>query len=126
MREVFLLDRTAFEEYIVDHYGVTAEYPWMRTPTHAVYRHQHNSKWFAVVMQLPRRVLGMEGDAAVDVVNLKCDPLLMGSLLREEGIHRGYHMNKAHWITVRLDGSVDDARVHWLLDMSYDLTARQK
>lgn len=120
------MSRTVFERYITDTYGVTAEYPWLRTPTHAVYRHPDNKKWFAVVMELPQKVLGVQGEDTVAVVNLKCDTKLIGSLIGESGIFRAYHMNKEHWITVSLDESVDDEKMHWLLDMSYDLTARHK
>ena len=34
---------------------------------------------------------------------------------------RRYHMNKQHWITILLDGSVSEAKVLDFLDMSYDL-----
>ena len=37
------------------------------------------------------------------------------------GIMPGYHMNKEHWISVVLDGSVGDGKTLDFLDMSYDL-----
>jgi predicted DNA-binding protein (MmcQ/YjbR family) len=55
-------------------------------------------------------------------VNLKCDPERAVQLREEhEGIRPGYHMNKKHWNTVRMDGSVKDALVVELLDHSYAL-----
>ena len=33
-----------------------------------------------------------------------------------------YHMSKAHWLTVALDGTTDEDKIKFLLDMSYDLT----
>lgn len=55
-------------------------------------------------------------------VNLKCDPGRAVQLREEhEGILPGYHMNKKHWNTVRMDGSVKDALVVELLDHSYAL-----
>ena len=36
----------------------------------------------------------MPGDESIDVVNLKCDPLLIGSLRSEPGFFPAYHMNK--------------------------------
>ncbi len=55
-------------------------------------------------------------------VNLKCDPE-KAVLLRERysGVLPGYHMNKRHWNTVLMDGSVDDPLVITLVDHSYDL-----
>jgi predicted DNA-binding protein (MmcQ/YjbR family) len=42
----------------------------------------------------------------------------------EPGIVPGWHMNKAHWITVALDGTVEDEKIRILLDMSYELTKK--
>jgi predicted DNA-binding protein (MmcQ/YjbR family) len=55
-------------------------------------------------------------------VSLKCDPdLAVGLRGRYAGITPGYHLNKRHWNTVTLDGSVPDEEVLELLDHSYDL-----
>ncbi len=115
-----------FEKHILDTYGVSAEHPWPEYPHHAVFRHQNNRKWFAVMMRLPAEKIGLPSGGEVDVVNLKCDPLLLGSLLLENGIHRAYHMNKNHWITVRLDGSLPMEKIGWLLDLSFDLTNKKR
>ena len=55
-------------------------------------------------------------------VNLKCDPE-RSTELREQyhGITGGYHMNKKHWNTIMMDGSVPDPLVKELIDHSYDL-----
>ncbi len=103
-------------------YNANAEHLWQKYPSFAVYRHKKGRKWFAVIMELPRVKLGLSGEGTVNVVNLKCDPLLIGSLLQEKGIIRGYHMNKTHWITVLLDGTVHDDKIKWLLDISFKLT----
>ncbi|MBQ2677270.1 MAG: MmcQ/YjbR family DNA-binding protein [Clostridia bacterium] len=116
------MNRQTLDKYISQNYNTLAEYPWPKYPDYAVYRHQSNRKWFAVVMGLPKSKLGLSGDGIIDVVNLKCDPLLIGSLLNDEGIYPGYHMNKSYWITLCLDGSVDADKVKWLLDLSFDLT----
>lgn len=55
-------------------------------------------------------------------INLKCDPE-KAIELREQfpAVQPGYHMNKSHWNTIVMDGSVPDALVReWILD-SYDL-----
>lgn len=80
-------------------------------------------KWFALIMDIPRNKLGLQGNEQIDVVNLKCDPLLIGSLRQETGFFSAYHMNKASWITVALDGTVSDDKLKLLLDMSYEATA---
>jgi len=120
------LDRATFDKYIEKTYGVNSEFPWMQYPSFAVYRHGHNQKWFAVVMTLPKSKFGLSDDQTIDVVNLKCDPIMTGSLCKESGIYPAYHMNKAYWISVFLDGSVEDDKLTWLLDLSYDLTSKRK
>jgi predicted DNA-binding protein (MmcQ/YjbR family) len=55
-------------------------------------------------------------------VSLKCDPDLAADLRRRyAGITAGYHLNKRHWNTVALDGSVPEDEVLELTDHSYDL-----
>jgi len=58
-------------------------------------------------------------------VNLKCDPEDAVRLRADhEGlIVPGWHMNKRHWISVILDGSMDDADIRMLIEDSYRLTA---
>ena len=55
-------------------------------------------------------------------VSLKCDPDLAAVLRdRHAGITPGYHLNKRHWNTVTLNGSVPDEELLELIDHSYDL-----
>lgn len=55
-------------------------------------------------------------------VSLKCDPETALELrARYAGITPGYHLNKRHWNTVSLDGSVPDRQVLELIDHSYEL-----
>jgi len=55
-------------------------------------------------------------------VSLKCDPHLAAGLrARYDAITPGYHLNKRHWNTVALDGSVPDEELLELIDHSYEL-----
>ncbi|MCW8125144.1 MmcQ/YjbR family DNA-binding protein [Microbulbifer halophilus] len=67
--------------------------------------------------------LGIENDLAR--TNLKCDPG-EAQALRDifTGVLPGYHMNKKHWNTVLLDGSVPDYEVERMVDQSYGLVVR--
>ncbi len=52
-------------------------------------------------------------------VNLKCDPERALELRdRHEAVLPGYHMNKRHWNTVLLDGSLPAALVREMIDHS--------
>lgn len=99
------MDRKGLEQLIFDTYSVEPDYPWMDTPESAVFRHAANRKWFALVTTVSKSKLGLPGQQPVDIVNLKCDPILIGSLQAEPGFYPAYHMNKENWITAALDGS---------------------
>ncbi len=55
-------------------------------------------------------------------LNLKCDPDRAAALREQyECIQPGYHMNKRHWNTVILDGTLGDRELSFLIDHSYEL-----
>ena len=116
------MNREELEAYILNHYSTEPDYPWADTPRAAVFRHAGNRKWFALVMEVPRDKLGLAGTEQLDIVNFKCDPILISSLHGEPGIFPAYHMNKSSWITAALDGSVQTETIELLLDVSYELT----
>lgn len=117
------MNKTELQKHIAEAYSTAPDFPWESTPDAAVYRHENNRKWFALVMTIPKARLGIRSDGMIDIVNLKCDPLLVGSLRSEPGIFPAYHMNKDKWLSVALDGSADDEQIKMLLDMSFELTA---
>ena len=119
------MTRQEIEKYILKTYGSVAEYPWITAPRYAVYRHADNRKWFAVVMDIPKRKLGIDPDEIVDIMNVKCDPILVASLVNEKGFYPAYHMVKGKWITIMLD-SVDAEQIKWLLGMSFELTKKEE
>lgn len=120
------MNRQEFEKYILDTYGVKPEYPWIKYPKFAVFRHESNNKWFAVIMTIDKRKIGLKGDGQIDVVNLKCDANLVPSMWEQDGIFPAYHMNKEHWLTVALDGSALKDNLKFLLALSFDLTDKKK
>ena len=105
-------------------YGVEPDYPW--ADENAVLRHRDNNKWFALVMEVGREKLGMDGDGTAEIINLKCQPALIGSLRERDGFHPAYHMNKDQWLSVRLDGSVADDELKSLIDLSFELTQKKQ
>jgi len=118
------MNRTGLETYISETFGATGERLFAKYPSFRVFRHLGSRKWFAVIMDIPRKNLGLPGDGEISVVNLKCDPILIGSFREESGIFAAWHMNKAHWLSVALDGTASDESLLFLLDMSYELTKK--
>ena len=117
------MNRAELIAYIAEQYGVTPDSPWADSPEYEVFRHGGSKKWFALIMNIPRAKLDPAGEGNIDVVNLKCDTTLIGSLTRERGVFPAWHMSKTHWITVALDGSADADLIKMLLDASFFLTA---
>jgi predicted DNA-binding protein (MmcQ/YjbR family) len=69
-------------------------------------------------------LVALDGDPGS--VSLKCDPgLAMEWRARYPAVTPGYHLNKRHWNTIRLDGSVDDDELREMIDHSYDLVVRR-
>jgi predicted DNA-binding protein (MmcQ/YjbR family) len=55
------------------------------------------------------------------MMNLKCDPGLAADLReRYEAVRPGYHMNKTHWNTIDLDGTVPPQELRTMIDHSYE------
>ena len=64
-------------------------------------------------------LVNLDGELSI---NLKCDPALAIELReRYSSVQPGYHMNKIHWNTINLDGTVPDKLVFSWIDHSYDL-----
>jgi predicted DNA-binding protein (MmcQ/YjbR family) len=99
----------SYEDYPFDR--VADDHAW------TVMRHRGNKKSFALIFEREGRLF----------VNLKCDPLEAG-LLRQafSGVTPAYHMNKAHWNSVALDGDVAEQELMWRVARSYDLIRPKK
>jgi predicted DNA-binding protein (MmcQ/YjbR family) len=78
-----------------------------------------------LVFKVGGRMFAAVASVDPDSVTLKADPDL-AEFLREQyrSVRPGYHMNKRHWITVALDGSVPTDVVRQLLEQSYALVSR--
>lgn len=118
-------------EKVIDHigkkYGVQPEHPWKTYPDYMVFRHEDNKKWFALIMNVSRAKLRLAGSGQVWIVNLKLgDLLLRDMLIQQEGILPGYHIRAGDWVSVLLDGSVEENTVFGLTEKSYQATASRK
>ena len=118
--------RSEIIAYAEKQYGTTPEYLWQSIPGYAVLRHRDSRKWYGLIMDIPAEKLGIQGKGTVDILEIKCDPILSGSLLNGKGILSAYHMKQGGWISVLLDGSVEKTLIFSLLDMSYELTSKRK
>ena len=120
------MEQMEIEKLIASLFGIQPDHPFARYPSVTVFRHPENSKWFGVIMTIPKRKLGIPEDGNIDILNLKCAPEMLDSLWQEDGIYPAYHMNRGHWITATLDGRVTMDTLAFLLRVSFDLTLPRK
>jgi predicted DNA-binding protein (MmcQ/YjbR family) len=102
------VDRDELRSWCLQQRGAVEEFPF--GPEHSVFK--VGGKMFAL-SSLDR--LPLE-------VSLKCEPDLAVELRASyEAIRPGYHLNKRHWNTLTLDGSLADQVVREMVEDSYDL-----
>mgnify|MGYP002624665094 CR=1 FL=1 len=92
-------------------------------PTYGVFRHHSSKKWYALLMNIKRRQIEKDcpdqrKEDEIEIVNIKIDESLEPELQKKHGIYPGYHMNRAHWISIILDDSLADDFILELTDRS--------
>ena len=118
------MTREELFQWVKQEYGTEAEYPWK--DSNAVLRRADNDKRYGVILSVAGSKLELEDDNIIDVINLKSDPMLIGSLRGQKGYFPAYHMNKEKWISVLLGDAGLDEPIKNLLVLSYELTAPKK
>ncbi len=98
-----------YREYCISKKGVTEELPFGPE---------------TLVFKVMGKMFALTSLENFESVNLKCDPE-EAALLREkyDAVLPGFHMNKKHWNTVRIDGSISDKLLKQWIDHSYELVA---
>lgn len=95
-------------EYCLKKKGVTEEFPFDEE---------------TLVFKVAGKIFLLASLEAIPLqINLKCDPEKAIELREEyESVQPGYHMNKQHWNTVSIDGSVPSLKIKQWIDDSYSL-----
>lgn len=115
-------------DLIREEFGVEPDYPFEQNPYEStpVFRVKGSSKWFALMMSVKASRLGLEGDRLHSILDLKGDPKAIPFLLERDGYLPAYHMNKQHWYTIILDGSIGTEEMRQRLQEAYQITASKK
>ena len=113
-------------KHIKSEYEANPELLWPdRYPGYAVFRHDSNKKWFALVATISSKSLGLKDDKAIDVINLKFDKNQTYDFAEtSDHIFPAFHMNKNNWITIWLDGTLPNGLIFELIKKSYLLSAK--
>ena len=97
----------SFREYCLRKKGVTESFPFDET---------------TLVFKVINKMFALTDLEGMFSINLKCEPEIAIELReRHPSVLPGYHMNKRHWNTVLIDGSIEDELIFGWIDDSYDL-----
>lgn len=100
-----------FREHCIVKKGVTEEFPFDNR---------------TLVFKVMGKMFALTDVDDFESINLKCDPVWSQELREKyESIHAGFHMNKKHWNTVEMDGSLSNALIKKLIDHSYELVVNK-
>ena len=106
------MDFETIRKYLLDEPGATQEFPF--GPSAMVFKVRGKMFALIAVKETPLRI------------NLKCDPELALHLRAAyDAVQPGYHMNKKHWNTITIDGSLPDEEIVTMIDDSYDLVVKR-
>ena len=110
--------------WIKTQFDAEPDYPWPDDASGSFVLRCPNGKWFALVMRIKYKQLGLIGDESVWVVNMKADQDEIPNLIDNKSIFPAWHMNKKHWITVLLTAVTDFEKLCELTQKSYKLVSR--
>ena len=108
-------------EYVKNKYGDELEFLWEKSPKTAVVRRKTSNKWYALILSLSKRKLNLDSHETVEIINLHNNPEKIEKLIDNKRYFPAYHMNKKHWCTICLDGTVELEKIYKLIDISYEL-----
>ena len=108
-------------DYIKNKYGDELEFLWEKSPKNAVVRRKSSNKWYAVILTISKRKLNLDSDEIIEVINLHNSSEEIEKLIDNKRYFPAYHMNKKHWCTICLDGTVELKEIYKLIDISYEL-----
>lgn len=110
--------------FVSDAYGDKLEFLWEKFPDNAIWRRSDNKKWYAVILTVSKRKLGLGSDEKAEVLDLRLEPDQLEKLVDGTTYFPGYHMNKKHWYTIILDGSVPFDEICDRIKISYTLAKK--
>ncbi len=111
-------------KYINDKYGDELEFLWKKFDNNAIIRRKDNKKWYILFISLPKKKLALKGENIVEIIDIRVEYSRLIKLLDKKHYFPAYHMNKKSWMTILLDGTLDDKDLFQLIDESYLLAKR--
>lgn len=112
--------------YIKEKYNDELEYLWKKFPNNAIWRNKLNNKWYGAILSLTANKIGLDSLEDIEILDLRYPSEAIKQIIDNVKIFPGYHMNKNNWITIKLDGTVDDSELFNLIDISFNLSINAK
>lgn len=112
--------------FVKEKYNDELEFLWKKFTDNAIVRRKDNAKWYAAVLTVQKNKLGLAGTEKIEILDVRMHPEEKESLIDNKKYFCGYHMNKNHWLTMCLDGSVSIEEICERIEISYELAAKKK
>lgn len=106
-------------QYIREKYQNELEFLWKKSPNNAIFRRKDSNKWYAALLTITQDKLGLDGKKEIEIIDLRTNHVTIEQDIDGKKIFPGYHMNKKHWITICLDGSMSIKEIYNRIDASY-------
>lgn len=81
-------------EYVRKKYGDEPEFLWTKSPNNAVLRRKDSRKWYAAILTVSGRKIGLNTDKIVEIIDLRMKADDRDNILSREHYYPGWHMNK--------------------------------
>ena len=107
--------------YVKNKYGDELEFLWEKSPKNAVVRRKSTKKWYAAILTISKRKIGLNSYELVEIINLHNSQEEIEKLIDNKKYFPAYHMNKKHWCTICLNGTVELEKIYKKIDISYEL-----
>ena len=69
---------------------------------------------------------GIKEEGKIEIIDLKAAPDKISSIVDNINYLPGYHMNKKHWLTIKLDGLVPIKTIYSLIDESFNIIKKKR
>jgi hypothetical protein len=110
--------------YVREKYGDELEFLWEKFPDNAIWRRKDNEKWYGALLTVKANKLGLDDDKPIEILDLRIITEDMEATVDNQRFFMGYHMNKKHWYTLLLDGSIPTEEICRRIDESYLLAKK--
>lgn len=111
-------------EYVHEKYQDELEFLWENSLS-AIWRNKMNQKWYGLIFSISKRKLGINSDEMTEAINLRWMKDQVSDIIDYQRVFPAYHMNKKSWITIPLDGILDNQTIFSWIDSSYQFSLRK-